>query len=820
MRAFRRWSSFVLRHRLVTGMAVFLLGIASLTVVGATVHLNSGAGSAGADPTCQIDGSGGCTATIPCQTAACPTVTVTPASDVVDGQYVTIKTTNFASGDSMRMALCSTLTSATDPSCLWGPWDSEYHTPANIPVVVDPVTDNLTEDAYPVFFDQSGDGNSLMPAHDVTNNVGTVPGFYCDNAPDVCAIYVTEEQGTVGVGAGPLDSPSNTVAIPLTFAAQDAGCSSSAPVVSTESSFSMEHFLPAAVDATCKEADGVVDINTANDTHSVVSDFASGSPSAQIVFLDNPDDAAQAAILSASSHDYAYIPVAVSATVVGMLAGDTDGETEVGIPTFNLTPNMVAGLITSSYEVSHGYITSGGSPIIADADNLVSALGCNRLKVCADKNLSKQLTNELPYDSFDLLNPVPAGYIGPLLFDAAMSDVANGASYQATDWLCNAPNAPITVKVDEKDPGKGGNPTTVTVTDPNAAPGTLTTAPFGSAAWPPRVPAAWVYPSCHAYSTFPPLATNSGYGEYENPALQAANIRNVIYGGGSSPGFPLSQPEAGFGIMDSSDASFFGLNTASLQNADGNFVEPTAANVEASLSNLSPCPVPEPTCPTGTYQLNYQTAPTDQAYPMPDITYALVPTSPQPAQTAAAEKDLLTNLVTYSHNGGSSAHDSGSTGPLPGGYSPLPDSLYGQAMADIAADIVAGPPGSSGKSGPGSSSSGSSGTSGQSGSGSGSSGSNGSGSFSSEGGTTGTSEGSSLPLTTAQKIAEERSRGLSAGSVYQSQSPTGVLLVSLDTIARFLLPALVVLAVVCLIAGPLLFLPEWRRRRRADEGTP
>jgi hypothetical protein len=537
------------------------------------------------------------------------------------------------------------------------------------------------------------------------------------------------------------------------------------------------------------------------------------------VFIDNPDDAAQATILSAGSHSYAYIPVAVSATVVGMLAGDTDGETEVGIPTFNLTPNMVAGLITSSYEVSHGYITSGDSPVIADADNLVPVLGCTKLKVCAEKNLSKQLTNELPYDTFDLLNPLPAGYIGPLLFDAAMSDVANGASYQATDWLCNAPNTPVTVKVEEKDPPKGGNPATVSVTDPNSAPGTLTTAPFGSAAWPPRVPSPWVYPSCQPYSTFPSLASNSGYGEYESPALQAANIRNVIYGGGSSPGFPLAQPEAGFGIMDSSDASFFGLNTASLQNADGNFVEPTTDNVEAALSNLTPCPVPEPTCPTGTYQMSYQTAPTAQAYPMPDITYALVPTSPQPAATAAAEKDLLTNLVTYSHNGGSSAHASGAANPLPGGYSPLPDSLYGQAMADIAADIVAAPPGSSGKPGPGSSSSGGKGTSGTSGSGSASSGSNGSDSFASGSGTTGGSEGSSLPLSTAERLAEQRARGLAAGGVYQSQSATGVLLVSLDTIARFLLPVLVVLAVVCLIAGPLLFLPEWRRRR-ADEGTP
>jgi len=52
-----------------------------------------------------------------------------------------------------------------------------------------------------------------------------------------------------------------------------------------------------------------------------------------------------------------------------------------------------------------------------------------------------------------------------------------------------------------------------------------------------------------------------------------------------------------------------------------------------------------------------------------------------------------------------------------------------------------------------------------------------------------------------------------------STGPTGFLLVSLDAAARFLLPAFVVLAIACLIAGPLLaFGPETWRRRRKTEG--
>jgi hypothetical protein len=40
-------------------------------------------------------------------------------------------------------------------------------------------------------------------------------------------------------------------------------------------------------------------------------------------------------------------------------------------------------------------------------------------------------------------------------------------------------------------------------------------------------------------------------------------------------------------------------------------------------------------------------------------------------------------------------------------------------------------------------------------------------------------------------------------------------------VARYLLPALVLLAIACLIAGPLLlFVPAIRRRRRAVGGSP
>ena len=284
-------------------------------------------------------------------------------------------------------------------------------------------------------------------------------------------------------------------------------------------------------------------------------------------------------------------------------------------------------------------------------------------------------------------------------------------------------------------------------------------------------------------------------------------------------GGSYTQMPAGFGIMDSSEASFYGLNTASLENADGNFEAPTVANLEAAEANITPCPTDDLSCPAGTYKINYTTTTSPNAYPMPDITYAMVPTAPLPASEAAALKNLLTNLVTFSHGGGSLA--------LPSGYAPLSDSLYQTALTDISNDVVAEPPTPSTTvstttpttpttpttttASSGSSSGGSSGGS--------SSGDTGEGTSSFTGGSD--DDLGALPLSsTSTPSSSTPSSSSDKGSVLAgTAAPTGFLLVSLDDAARYLLPAIVLLAIACLIGGPLLlFAPALRRRRRSQGG--
>lgn len=796
------------RRRVLTVGVCMALAVATLTAVSATTALSAhGPSAVGAAPVCQSDGNGGCTAVIPCPSGPCPTVDVAPATGLSDGEFVFVRATNFRAGGSIRVALCTTGSSASDPQCLVGLWESQQWGPVQTPVTVDAAHANLTETAYPAFFDESGEGNSPLPSHDITNVQGAGPGFFCDNTADPCVIEITKEAGTGNsVGNGPPVSTSNTAVIPLTFAAQEAGCPSTAPEIQTESSTSLEHFLPAAVDSTCGGTNGVVALNTTNDNGSVVSNFNSGNTN--LAFIDNPGDLNQAGTLF-DGRPFAYIPIAVSATVVSMLAGETVGDTATPLANYNLTPNMVAGLISTDYSSATGSGTLDPLTFYG-GDYPHLPFPCKELTLCTGPNPVTELQNQLQYFSaFDLLNPPTASGLGvymPQQFGAFNSDVPNGASYQVTDWLCNAPTVPYTASF--KLVGKS-SPVSASVHDTTVAGTTLTTPPVGSNIWPPSDDrsATWIFPSCQPSSTIPPLASGiSTYGESQLPSLQAHAMRTYAFGGSTVPFFS-TDPAAAFGVMDSSEASFYGLYTASLQNAAGNFVTPTVASLEAGLANLTPCPTGTLSCPVGTYKVDY-TTPTPDAYPMPDVTYAMVPTTPLPASTATEMKDLLTNLVNYSHSGGSI--------PLPNGYAPLPSTLYQAALADIAKDVVAQPgSGSSTAAGGGSQSTGSGGSGATTG------GSSPSGQTNPYASTAGGATGpGSLPLSTSSPTGKGRShpRGSGTGGPGGLGMATGFILVALDAAARYLLPALVILAIACLIFGPLLlFAPELTRLRRREQ---
>ncbi len=806
----------LLQRRSLRLWLVLIVAMATVSVVGATAPLSARTSTAGATTPCSSDGNGGCLVTLPCASGqtTCPTIDVAPNTNLENDQYVYVTAKNFDPTGSIRVAFCAANTSPTDPSCLNGNWESQYLQPTAVPVTNDAQTQNLTSLSYPVFDDPAGEGNNQIPAYDLVNKHGQVAPFNCDDTTDPCELVVTYEPGQgASAGNGPTITAANSAVVPLNFAAPPSGCPASDPQVYVDSAFSLEHFIPAAIDATCEQKNGVVALNTATDDNSVIGDFAAGGTT--IAFVDNASDPSQTASLLGKA--YAYIPIALSGTTESFLAGESDQGQNFPINDLKLTPNMVAGLITSLYQSPVGNPTvSQTKPRFAYnlADNLSDALAaanppvtCAQLVGCPSTRSRKiQFEYMAQYNAFEMLNPVPAGDYSPQTFGSFNSNVASGSSYQASEWLCNTPNAPFQVPVDEV--GQS-SPVNVTVTDTNVASTTLTTPPLGSSIWPPYPGATWVYPSCSGYSTFPALsATANNYGPAQSPAFQAKAMRTWCYGGTVLPQPPNPEdPCAAFGLMDTSEAQFYGLSTAAIENPAGQFVTPTIASLEAAASSLTACPTGNLSCPAGTYTIDYDDT-NAAAYPMTNVTYAVVPTSTLSNTEGTAVKNLLTNLVTYSHSG-----------DLPAGYAPLPTSLYSAALADIANDVSIAPaPKTPTTTTTSTTTAGSTTTTtnaGTSGSSDYSSGSTGYSSGASD--YTPSSTQSALPLTSSSTGGGGSGTAKTPVVAPPASIPTGFLLVGLSATTRFLLPAIVVVTLASLLGGLLLLLgPGATRRRRLD----
>ena len=751
--------------------------------------------SAGASSAAPVNCPGGVaqcvTLSAPCSSRPCLTVTAGPTENVGIGQYVFLDLSNFPPGDTVRVAYCPTtdpVTIVADPQCAQGPFlgSGTNLSPSVLPVQAD----GTVQASFPTEVDASGESNVPISANQLVTTVPPPPPatFFCDNGPDYCAIEVTDD----GPGeSNPDATAANTIIIPLTFAASSNGCPASDPLLFTDSAFSVEHFIPAAVDSTCSSSSGVAVANTATNTEEVVSDFAAGG--SQIVFTDDPNDPVQLAAIQ--GQQYTFIPVAVSATVVAFLAGDSGRGVGYPVSSYDLTPNMVAGLITSNYTEPNG------------SDVLIPPLECAQIAGCSS-------SDESNYDAFDLLNPAPAGLSTPGQFGLSFSSVASGASYQVTDWLCHAPNVPFTVSVPLKtagasEPAIAGSkrttttttlpaPSPVTVTDPHQAASTFTTAPAGGIAWPPLgdPDAAWPYPKCDAYPVLPVLsASGTQYAFAQTPAAQALDIRKFAYGGGGEPVLQGPVSLAAFGAMDWSEAAYAGLQAADLQNAAGNFVGPSASSIDAALGDATEGS-------NGVLSYNYNNTSDADAYPMPQVTYALVSTAPQSASASQAEGDLLANLLSYSHSGGSI--------PLPPGYVPLPDNLYNQAIAQVTKIFPTAviPTSSS------SSSSSSSSASGSRSSGSGLSSSTAGGVTGVGGEDEGTTASAAVSATTPTTVPAQARR--------LPPLPPGfdpVILAALTGKDGWILPGLVGVTLLLLLVGPLLYgAPRLRRRlARAKE---
>ncbi len=713
-------------------------------------------------------GAGQCVeASLPCAGAAssCPTVVVGPTDNLQSDEYVSLSMSNFPEGSIIRTGFCTSDAAGRvvpDPYCAVTPASGE----PILGIVYSTVNTNGTSGAtIPVVFDPSGAGNTPMAAqleyYEESRPLQRT--FYCDNGPNYCALFVTEETNGDEYTT---DTTANTMVIPLDFAPGSLTCPSSDPTVFTDGAFSVEHLIPDFVQATCDRSGGVVALDTATNSAALTSDLAQGGT--QIAFTDDPSDPQLQAELAASGTTYDYIPVALSATVVAFAGNVENSETRAIYPvtTYNMTPNMVAGMVTTAY-------ANGGT-----SDSLVTAPQGHQPPLdCADivGPIGNCKTNQTSYNTFYLVNPEPEDIIQPYTLGLFFSNTASGATYQLSQWMCSAPNAPFNVSLQFK----GDSTTqTVSVTDEyNPATTTFTTPPTQSPFWGSDTPASvWPFTSCSPTSQFPTLSPGSlsQYVPADTPALQAKSIH--AYGAGV---------DLAVGAMDWSEASFNGLDAASLQNAAGNFVAPSENSIDAALADATENA-------DGVYSFDY-TASAPDAYPMPMITYAVVPDQATlPTSQAKAITQLITNLVAYS---------SGKDGSLPGGYVPLTTQLQEQADHDIATDLVSLNPASSATPSatvpsPAIGGAATSTVAASPGSGS--------------------TTASSPPATTTPSAASTSSPSSPRRGPAPLVGPAG-----LDVVlgTRWLLPMLLGLGALALVSGPLLVVLPGRRRRRHQPGA-
>ncbi|PZF80767.1 hypothetical protein [Jiangella anatolica] len=153
---------------------------------------------------------------------------------------------------------------------------------------------------------------------------------------------------------------------------------------------------------------------------------------------------------------------------------------------------------------------------------------------------------------------------------------------------------------------------------------------------------------------------------------------NAVPPSGQGRGW-YSRPEprpsgAALTITDSVSAAQYGIGTAALLNAAGEFVAPTEAGIAAGVEAMLPGDEIE-----SVLQVDPEAA-DPAAYPLPAVTYAAV--------RVEQEDEALADYSTFlEHAAGAGQTPGWSPGELPEGYLPLPEYMREQTLA-VAAQLV------------------------------------------------------------------------------------------------------------------------------------
>lgn len=556
--------------------------------------------------------SGASCATIPQRCpkgTVCPEVIISPATSLGVNQWVFISVKHFNPGDPVDIYFCTD----RHPLAKGGPLCMLEANPEILnPEVALTASPGGTASISFETEEDANDGNQPLD--------GEVPGtqisggFFCDNSPDPCSIDVADpllhDGGTINFHL----TPQNATVVPITFQKATGGCPR-ASFVQTASEFGIDRIFPIAAEYDCKGSAPAIGVNTASDSLSAVTSVAGGA--SQMAFIDDPDSpdvqAELATLNTGSEPGYVLIPVALSAIDIAFKATMAASLSGLIYPdnSYRLTPNMVAGLITDYYAYASG----------ADVANCGHAFG-------GQCSLMFEINTQ-------------SGFRGPGQFGGYVRADATSSTGEVFDWICHAPRVPVhlgTRKIRETPAGK------VLVAGLRQGGDTKVS-------------------KCPETDVFPPLLNTFAWVAGSNPSVQTSNLASFV----APPNSSLAA-EAGFAPMNASEANYYGLLPAALQNAAGKFVLPTPRSLDAAVAGAV-------RHPNGTLTPDFRDK-NPKAYPLPDIWYAVVPTGDETATTVAAQRTLLDNVLRLT--------SSSQLSSLVPGFVPLPTSLKQQAEREIA----------------------------------------------------------------------------------------------------------------------------------------
>jgi hypothetical protein len=462
--------------------------------------------------------------------------------------------------------------------------------------------------------------------------------FDCDGTvANACGIVIQDKLLAQG---DPTMDASNSVMLPVTFAAPTAGCTPAS--INAESEFGIELVTQVQEALSCNSnpKTAVLPTVTANDGLGAVQALQSGG--VQIAFTDDPEAADQQKVLSSGS--FKLIPIALTANVVGFYGQLVDPMTSQTFPLdqIELTPNMVAGLMTNQYSSSD------------QSDDMDQCTGPSQSSNGQCSGLPCLLVESTTNcDLFDQLNFVSGFFQFSHSASYWRADPA-GTTGQLFDWLCSAPTVPLNY-------GSGfpQGPTEKESSAQVLEQGLGGLGGSSSSNCPKGVEQLPGVPNNRIF-----------FGVGSTPELQTVHAQSIV---SSEP-----PPTDAFVNMNWAEALYYGYSVASLQNAAGQFVQPDATSLDAALGDAS-------TNPDGSITPSYTNSGDQSSYPMPSIIYAAVNTKPTTAQNASEESGFLNQLLGVTGAGQPEVSS------LPPGFVPLPTNLVSEAQNDIKQDIVATP---------------------------------------------------------------------------------------------------------------------------------